>query len=57
LFQHRNTAKTGKVTFEASVPLFEDVFAQDDNNIVVLNADTGDIASVSAVKNFHFKQN
>ena len=49
------SSKTGKVTFEASVPLFEDVFAQDDNNIVVLNADTGDIASVSAVKNFHFK--
>lgn len=48
-------SKTGKVTFEASVPLFEDVFAQDDNNVVVLNADTGDIASVSVVKNFHFK--
>jgi len=49
------SSKTGKVTFEASVPLFEDVFAQDNNNIVVLNANTGDIASVSAVKNFHFK--
>lgn len=49
------SSKTGKVTFEASVPLFEDVFAQDDNNAVVLNADTGDIASISVVKNFHFK--
>lgn len=49
------SSKTGKVTFEASVPLFEDVFAQDDNNVVVLNADTGDVASISAVKNFHFK--
>lgn len=49
------SSNTGKVTFEASVPLFEDVFAQDDNNAVVLNADTGDVASVSAVKNFHFK--
>ncbi|RKT00973.1 YceI family protein [Chryseobacterium defluvii] len=49
------SSKTGKVTFEASVPLFEDVFAQDDTNVVVLNADTGDIASISAVKNFHFK--
>lgn len=48
-------AKTGKVTFEASVPLFEDVFAQDDNNVAVINADTGDFASVSVVKNFHFK--
>lgn len=47
--------KTGKVTFEASVPLFEDVFAQDDNNVAVINADTGEFASVSVVKNFHFK--
>lgn len=55
LFAQKYMSKTGKVTFEASVPLFEDVFAQDDNNIVVLNADNGDIASVSVVKNFHFK--
>lgn len=48
-------AKTGKVTFEASVPLFEDVFAQDDNNVAVINTDTGEFASVSNVKNFHFK--
>jgi hypothetical protein len=48
-------SKTGKVTFEASVPLFEDVYAQDDNNVAVINADTGDFASVSVVKNFHFK--
>ncbi|HBV16401.1 YceI family protein [Chryseobacterium carnipullorum] len=49
------SSKTGSVTFEASLPLFEDVYAKDDNNIVVLNADNGEIASVSAVKNFHFK--
>lgn len=49
------SSKTGKVTFEASVPLFEDVYAQDDNNLAVFNSDTGEIASVSAVKNFHFK--
>lgn len=49
------STKTGKVTFEASVPLFEDVYAQDDNNIAVINADNGDFASVSSVKNFHFK--
>jgi polyisoprenoid-binding protein YceI len=49
------SSKTGKVTFEASVPLFEDVYAQDDNNIVVVNTDTGDMASISIVKNFHFK--
>ncbi|MCJ7933392.1 MAG: YceI family protein [Chryseobacterium sp.] len=49
------SAKTGKVTFEASVPLFDDIYAQDDNNVAVINADTGDMASVSVVKNFHFK--
>lgn len=54
-FAQKYSSKTGKVTFEASVPLFEDVHAQDDNNIVVLNADTGDMASISMVKNFHFK--
>lgn len=48
-------AKTGKVSFEASVPLFEDVYARDDNSIMVLNLDTGDIATISNVKNFHFK--
>ncbi|MCU7615495.1 YceI family protein [Chryseobacterium sp. GMJ5] len=54
-FAQKYSSKTGKVTIEASVPLFEDVFAQDDNNTVILNADTGEMASVSMVKNFHFK--
>lgn len=49
------SSRTGNVTFEASVPLFEDIYAKDDNNIVVLNSDNGEIASVSAVTNFHFK--
>ncbi|WP_027388007.1 YceI family protein [Chryseobacterium gregarium] len=55
VFAQKYLSKTGKVTFEASIPLFEDVFAQDDNNVAVINADTGDFASVSIVKNFHFK--
>jgi hypothetical protein len=48
------SSKTGKVSFEASVPLFEDVSAQDNTNTVILNADTGEMASVSIVKNFQF---
>jgi hypothetical protein len=48
------SSKTGKVSFEASVPLFEDVSAQDKSNTVILNADTGEMASVSMVKNFQF---
>ncbi|MBT2620777.1 MULTISPECIES: YceI family protein [Chryseobacterium] len=55
ILAQKYSSKTGKVTFEASVPLFEDVYAQDDNNIVVVNTDTGDMASISIVKNFHFK--
>lgn len=49
------SSKSGKLTFEASVPLFDDIYAQDDNNLVILDADTGEMASVSVVKNFHFK--
>ncbi|MBB6372162.1 YceI family protein [Chryseobacterium shigense] len=49
------SSKTGSVSFEASVPLFEDVYAKDDSNVVVLNTDNGEMASVSVVKNFHFK--
>lgn len=49
------SSKTGSVIFEASVPLFEDVYAKDDNNVVILNTDNGEMASVSVVKNFHFK--
>lgn len=48
-------SKSGKLTFEASVPLFDDIYAEDNNNLVILNADTGEMASVSVVKNFHFK--
>lgn len=50
------SSKTGKVVFEASVPMFEDILATDNLNTAILNADTGEIASVSAVKNFHFKK-
>jgi hypothetical protein len=49
------SSKNGKVSFEASLPMVEDVFAQDVNNTVILNTDTGDLASLSLVKNFKFK--
>lgn len=48
------SSKTGQVSFEASVPLFEDISAKDNNNLVILNADTGEIASISMVKNYKF---
>ncbi len=48
------STKSGKLAFEASVPLFEDVNAKDSNNVTVLDTATGSIASVSSVSNFKF---
>lgn len=55
IIAQKYSSKIGKVSFEASLPMVEDVFAQDNNNTVILNADTGDLASLSLVKNFKFK--
>ncbi|AQX02200.1 YceI family protein [Elizabethkingia anophelis] len=46
---------SGKTSFSASVPLFEDINAKDATTVVIVNADTGDMASVSVTKNYHFK--
>ena len=55
VFAQKYSTKTGKVHFEASVPLFDDVDAINSSAITVLNADTGDIAALLMVKNFKFK--
>src|SRR5688500_14963512 len=47
--------KTGKVTFEASVPSFEEVKATHDAVTCVLNPATGEIASLALIKGFRFK--
>ncbi|SHK06048.1 YceI family protein [Epilithonimonas mollis] len=54
-FAQKYSTKTGKITFEASVPLFEDVYAENNNSTAILNADTGDIASLAMVNAFTFK--
>ncbi|SHK58378.1 YceI family protein [Chryseobacterium polytrichastri] len=54
-FAQKYLSKEGKVSFEASVPLFEDVYALDKTNVAVLNTDTGELATLSVVKNFKFK--
>ncbi len=54
MFAQKYSTKSGKLAFEASVPLFEDVNAKDSNNVTVLDAATGSIASVSSVSNFKF---
>ncbi len=47
--------KAGQVTFEASVPSFEEVKATHNAVTAVLNADTGELASLALVKGFRFK--
>lgn len=53
--QTKMLTKTGKITFEASVPAFEEVKAKNESATVVLNATTGEIASLALVKGFRFK--
>ncbi len=53
--QEKMSTKTGKITFEASVPSFEEVRAKNDAATCVLNSQTGEIASLAMVKGFRFK--
>jgi len=53
--QEKMICKTGNITFEASVPAFEEVKATNKNVTVVLNPKTGEIASLALMKGFRFK--
>jgi polyisoprenoid-binding protein YceI len=53
--QDKMTTKTGKITFEASVPSFEEVKATSETVTCVLNAKTGEIATQALMKSFRFK--
>jgi len=53
--QDKILTKTGQITFEASVPSFEEVKATNKLSACVLNTKTGDIASVAMIKSFKFK--
>ncbi len=53
--QDKMTTKTGKITFEASVPAFEEVKGKNDGVTCVLNPKTGEIASLALMKGFRFK--
>lgn len=55
LAQDKKIAKSGVITFEASVPSFEEVKATNANVTVVLNTKTGEIASLALMKGFRFK--
>lgn len=53
--QGKKITKTGQITFEASVPSFEEVKATNGAVSCVLNTKTGEIASLALMKGFRFK--
>lgn len=53
--QTKMVTKTGKITFEASVPAFEEVKAKNESVTCILNTATGEIASLALMKSFRFK--
>ncbi len=53
--QQKLITKSGKITFEASVPSFEEVKAINESSSCVLNTTTGEIASLALMKGFRFK--
>lgn len=53
--QDKLICKSGVINFEASVPSFEEVKATNKSVTVVLNAKTGEIASLALMKGFRFK--
>jgi hypothetical protein len=55
LSQDKIITKNGKITFEASVPSFEEVKAKNEGVTCVINTKTGEIASLALVKGFRFK--
>ena len=53
--QEKMMTKTGKVTFEASVPAFEEIKGKNENATGVLVPATGEFASLTLMKGFRFK--
>jgi polyisoprenoid-binding protein YceI len=53
--QGKYVTKTGEITFEASVPSFEEVKAKNTNVSAILNTDTGEFAALALIKGFRFK--
>jgi len=53
--QEKYITKQGTIDFEASVPSFEEVKAKNSSVTAILNADSGEIASLALMKGFRFK--
>ena len=55
LAQQKMISKSTNITFEASVPSFEEVKATNNSTTLVLNPKTGEIAGLALMKGFRFK--
>ncbi|NND63259.1 MAG: YceI family protein [Flavobacteriaceae bacterium] len=53
--QEKYSTKTGTITFEASVPSFEEVKATHSNVGAILKSSNGEFAALALVKGFRFK--
>ena len=53
--QEKKLTKTGTITFEASVPSFEEVKAKNTAVTCILNTTNGEIAALALMKGFRFK--
>lgn len=53
--QGKILTKNGKITFEASVPSFEEVKAKNEGVTCVIDTKNGEIACLAMVKSFRFK--
>lgn len=53
--QGKYLTKSGTISFEASVPSFEEVKAANDKVTAIINTETADIAALALVKGFRFK--
>ncbi len=53
--QNKFITKTGTLSFEASVPSFEEVAAKNNSVTAIVNTDNGEIAALALVKAFRFK--
>jgi len=55
LGQTKYLTKTGSLTFEASVPSFEEVKATNSAVTAIMNEENGEFAALALVKGFRFK--
>ena len=55
LFAQKYVTRSGTVSFEASVPSFEEVAATSTTATAILDTDTGEMAALVLVKGFRFK--